>query len=158
MISKRNERRLRKKQRLESWKGRQCGECTACCTVLGVTELEKPAFTPCQHCDAGCKIYPQRPKTCQTYSCSWKVGALPEEYHPLKCGVIIDTTNPLGAHTVREVYPGSSGTWRARQVIDFLSSQVVTIVVRGEQDRSILGPPAAVRQFMQQVHKRVSQD
>jgi hypothetical protein len=58
---------------------RSCGECTACCTVLGIKELSKPPHAPCVHlksgCDgSGCGIYPNHPPECSDYSCLWHAG------------------------------------------------------------------------------------
>jgi hypothetical protein len=72
--------------------GRECGPCTACCTILGVTELRKPVNVKCEHvCERGCSIYETRPPTCRNWSCDWKNGLLPgEELRPDKLGVIFD--------------------------------------------------------------------
>lgn len=53
---------------------RACGECRACCYVLGIKELvpEKPAYQHCTHeCDKGCAIYEKRPEPCAGYYCLW---------------------------------------------------------------------------------------
>jgi hypothetical protein len=59
--------------------GRECGECTACCTVLHIDdpELQKPAGITCANCAAGkgCTIYQTRPKTCRSWFCGWRVMA-----------------------------------------------------------------------------------
>jgi len=162
-ISARNQRRLDKKEIrrevIADRSTRRCGECTACCTVLGVEELEKPAYTPCsQICGAGCQVYKNRPTTCRTYSCAWKIGALPDEFFPPRAGFIVDTTNELGAITVREIEPGSaSNSFGAKRLVNALAAQSVTVVVRGEHDRTILGPVEKVKAFMKQVDKRMKQ-
>ena len=71
---------------------RACGPCTACCTILGVTELHKPVNVECEHaCSNGCSIYDDRPKTCRDWSCDWKNGLIPgEHFRPDKLGVIFD--------------------------------------------------------------------
>lgn len=59
---------------------RECGQCTACCTMLGVTELRKPVNIACDHvCEQGCSIYNSRPQTCRDWSCDWKNGLIPGE-------------------------------------------------------------------------------
>lgn len=52
---------------------RKCGECTACCKILPVVELSKPALTRCKHQrhGKGCAIYDQRPLSCRLWSCLW---------------------------------------------------------------------------------------
>jgi hypothetical protein len=57
--------------------GFDCGDCTACCTVLAVTELHKPMRRACEHlCRDGCRIYLERPDGCRTFNCLWLRGAV----------------------------------------------------------------------------------
>lgn len=53
--------------------GRSCEGCTACCKLVAVHELNKPAGAWCEHCEigVGCKIYPTRPDDCRTFYCGW---------------------------------------------------------------------------------------
>src|SRR5260221_13659539 len=61
-----SEERLLEMQRQYGVVNRRCGECTACCTFMVVTELKKPAKVPCPNCSAaGCAIYESRPLTCR---------------------------------------------------------------------------------------------
>jgi hypothetical protein len=150
MLSARNQRRLE----LKSWKGRKCGDCTGCCYVLGVEELEKRSYAVCANvCDKGCQIYANRPTVCRTYSCAWKMGKLPDAFFPKDCGVVVDTTNALGATSVREIWPGASEQPEIKHLIRLLAKNNVTIVIRGEQDRTLLGPSEMVSEFMQTVAK-----
>ncbi len=55
-------------------KFRECGPCTACCTVLSVDEIEKPQGVACENLCAdgrGCSVYKTRPETCRTFACWW---------------------------------------------------------------------------------------
>lgn len=76
---------------------RECGECQACCFVIGVKTApggEKNNYETCPaQCSIGCAVYTTgRPKECKDYSCAWQEGILTsEEYRPDKLGVIIDT-------------------------------------------------------------------
>lgn len=46
-----------------------------CCTLLSVPEIEKPANTPCRHCnEKGCAIYATRPTLCRGYACGWLIS------------------------------------------------------------------------------------
>src|SRR5438128_2317660 len=111
---------------------RECGKCQACCTVLGIKELNKPNHTVCSHqCDSGCDIYENRPDTCRGYACLWQLGILEgdERRRPDKLGVIFDF-RVEGSEYVRaedpktiqawEVWPGafqqSNVDWLMRQV------------------------------------------
>jgi hypothetical protein len=52
---------------------RTCADCTLCCKVMAIEELEKPAGRWCQHCrpGRGCLIYADRPAECRAFSCLW---------------------------------------------------------------------------------------
>jgi hypothetical protein len=70
---------------------RECGECTLCCLVTRVPELDKPENTMCTLCDAGCTIYNDRPQSCRAFDCAWLKGALAEDQRPDKTHVVIET-------------------------------------------------------------------
>lgn len=72
--------------------GKTCGECTLCCQILDIPELNKPPGPFCPHCAAkgGCGIYATRPKVCRDYECDWlrdrDLGPL---LKPSRTGVIL---------------------------------------------------------------------
>lgn len=70
---------------------RACGSCTACCQVLEVQALAKPAGILCAHSTgASCGIYRDRPPACATWYCLWrKIGALPDALRPDRSGVML---------------------------------------------------------------------
>lgn len=56
---------------------RQCRECTLCCKLLPVRELQKPANTVCEFQRAkGCSVYQGRefPASCALWSCHWLIS------------------------------------------------------------------------------------
>ncbi len=83
---------------------RSCGECRACCTTMGVEELEKPHHTRCRfqqdHPAQGCQIYGKHPGSCQVWSCGWMLWEpewrdmlgfrLPDDWRPDKIGFVVD--------------------------------------------------------------------
>lgn len=77
---------------------RQCGECVACCTILGVPSISKPAGARCPAvCATGCGNYESRPKECRDFSCLWlqddgKAFRLMER--PDKLGIILSANDP----------------------------------------------------------------
>jgi hypothetical protein len=88
---------MKKPTRSKAWKRkikqrapRTCGDCTVCCTVMGVRELGKPYAFPCHHlCDSGCSIYEDRPHGCVVFECLWRQGAVEGEgMRPDKWGVM----------------------------------------------------------------------
>ena len=70
---------------------RECDECTACCTALGIVALEKKAGCDCPHANAGCEIYAERPDECRSYSCEWKKGKYRDGDRPDKVGIVVDS-------------------------------------------------------------------
>jgi len=47
----------------------ECGECTLCCTLCEIVELNKPAGEKCIHCTSKCTIYEDRPFAFKEISC-----------------------------------------------------------------------------------------
>lgn len=95
-----------------------CGNCTYCCTVMKVKELNKGANTPCVHCVAGsgCAIYNDRPQSCRAYECLWFRSQrfdkpLPASIRPDRCKVVIGTVNQ-GHEVILYVEPTHQDAWR----------------------------------------------
>lgn len=96
-----------------------CGNCTYCCTVMKVKELNKGAHTPCVHCHegTGCTIYDERPESCRVYECLWFRSQrfdkpLPADIRPDRCNVVIGTVNN-GNEIILYVEPSHREAWRA---------------------------------------------
>lgn len=67
----------------------ECGECTVCCTLSVVKELNKKAWEQCFHCvNNGCEIYGNHPKVCKDFECAYLQGGNNIELRPDKCGVM----------------------------------------------------------------------
>jgi hypothetical protein len=77
-----------------------CGDCSLCCRLLEVQEIDKPFLKMCQHAQrgAGCTIYASRPESCRAFVCTWLAsqqapdGAawdrMPPEMRPDRCHVV----------------------------------------------------------------------
>jgi len=122
-----------------------CGDCKACCTVLGVSELEKPMYQTCNKvCASGCSIYQKRPKECQTYECFYFKNNYDAELRPDKLGVIIDIQETkLGLTIVaREVWPKASEQEKCRNLFDILMKNLdACVYIIGDNGyRSVLTP------------------
>jgi len=78
--------------RTERERPKRCGQCTLCCTVVPVAEIEKPRNSPCQHlAHGGCGIYAFRPRSCKTWSCAWLVTpTMNASWRPDRCHIVID--------------------------------------------------------------------
>lgn len=131
-------------QQIKSLGDNICGECTACCTVLGVQALKKKSQTRCQHeCEKGCAIYNERPTECQTYRCIYHMHPTDINLRPDKLGVVMDTTQtPLGtALVVREYRIGASEEPHVKACILNIANALDAYVYLMRQDnRSILLP------------------
>ena len=69
---------------------RTCGDCTLCCTLCHVPELDKAEGVQCEHCEKGCTIYAGRPDSCVSYECAWIKEEVPEFMRPDLCGVMVE--------------------------------------------------------------------
>jgi hypothetical protein len=90
---------------------KQCGNCTQCCKVMEIVELEKPNGIWCDHCKVGkgCSIYNDRPESCRSFSCQWLLDeSMPHRLRPDQTKVVVyidhegqrlvarcDTANPM---------------------------------------------------------------
>lgn len=130
---------------------RSCGDCQACCTVVGVQELDKPHWTRCQHqCDIGCAIYPDRPRTCRGYSCLWAAGLLEggEERRPDRLGIILDLRSASDSDTVRpgdrvliqvwEVWPEAMDQPEVAGLVQRIADDCLVLVRRYGSDAPVV--------------------
>jgi hypothetical protein len=106
--------------------GRTCGECQACCVVVGVHELAKDVWQQCKHqCDKGCAIYSERPESCRRYVCLWRAELLRgEENRPDKLGVICDWSSYADEGDVVTVWEVVDGAMEKEAVQQLLSRLV----------------------------------
>lgn len=71
----------------------RCGDCTACCHVLAIDELDKSNWKNCSHqCNKGCDIYQTKPQECSDYWCFFSGGMFGSniQFRPDKLGLIFD--------------------------------------------------------------------
>lgn len=75
----------------ETIEQRECGLCRVCCTTKSVDEIQKGAWKACSHiCDKGCDIYSERPKSCASYYCAYRMGFGEDDARPDLAGVLVD--------------------------------------------------------------------
>ncbi len=99
---------------------RECGSCTACCTLLEVTDAGKGVNEWCQHCVAGkgCSIYEKRPQMCRSFSCAWLQGHLDDDWYPETAGMVVHFSQD--AVNV-QVDPDHAERWRQEPYFSKLS-------------------------------------
>ena len=79
----------------------ECGDCSVCCNIFTIKELNKKEKTNCSHlCESGCKIYSTRPRACSSFECVFLKSDWPVELRPDKSGVII-ANYPFGYQAIR---------------------------------------------------------
>lgn len=120
---------------------RQCGDCTLCCKILAVTELNKPKGTWCSHVvkKTGCGIYESRPQSCRAFKCLWLTDDnLPADWRPNKAKFVMVGESKTGI--VVHVDANFPGAWRNEPYISGLRAmaekgqslgQLLVIVERG---------------------------
>ena len=99
---------------------KQCGDCSLCCKVLGIPELQKPKDSWCPNFTAGigCRIYDERPPSCRSFSCRWLTDlAMGPEWKPSICKMVVDSRPGL---FVVHVDPAVSQPWRAEPFLSVL--------------------------------------
>jgi uncharacterized protein len=92
-------------------RARQCGECSLCCKLPAINELNKPANTWCRHVDhdcGGCSIYQDRPSVCRGFTCGWLEDLdFGDEWFPAISKMVI-TSPPLCVN----VDPAFPNAWK----------------------------------------------
>jgi hypothetical protein len=110
-------------------KTRSCGDCSVCCTIIGVSSLEKPAGRPCIHLGPkGCELFgsPARPPECSAFRCAYILGA---EWidRPDECGII--AWGNRGGVVLDQCWPGATERAKLRELGEAATGKL-NIVVR----------------------------
>lgn len=136
---------------------RECGDCTACCTVLKVDspDFKKPEGVPCRHLGAtGCTIHAVRPAICRDWFCAWRrVAAMPEEARPDRSGILASLAFvraprnclegvAISVRTIAGDAPIASGM--AAKVLDALCDRLVPVWFTDGRRKMLMHPEDAV--------------
>lgn len=113
--------------------GRSCDGCTACCKLLSIPELKKPAQTWCEQCDIGkgCRIYDTRPTDCRTFFCGWVLDqALGPAWDPRHSRMVVKfEANRIVIHVDKD----RRDQWRKEPYLSQIRSWAAqAIAARGE--------------------------
>lgn len=141
--------------------GRNCGECTICCTTLKVDtpDFKKPAGTPCVHVGAGgCAIHAVRPQICRTWYCGWRrAAALPDAARPDRSGLLVSVNyvreprNCLEGVSINvRLLPGSNAIedGMAAAVLDTLCERMVPVWFSDGSRKMLMHPTNDVAQHV----------
>ena len=101
---------------------RSCGECTACCVITTIPELEKKAYTPCGNLQpfnghGSCGVYKHRPTACRKFNCWWVQGHGPSDLRPDKSGVMAHM-HKNGTLVLQELWVRARFSQKAREVLE----------------------------------------
>jgi hypothetical protein len=133
--------------------GRNCGSCTACCTVKAIAApglIKAPGIT-CGHCDkTGCTVYESRPSVCRDYFCGYiATDWLSDRQRPDRSGVMID----LDAEPAHEGYERAVTVHVFKEAARVLASpfpELIGALIDGGQAvfLSRPGPPGSMNALM----------
>lgn len=143
---------------LQRANGRACDSCTLCCHLISVPEIEKKAGQRCVHCAAGkgCVIYPERPRKCAGFLCSWALGEGPAEMRPDRCWCVFDY-EPKTGFIRCHVHPSHPDAWRKGIVAEHIrllhamNRDVQIIVQNGREPPPSWGVPGIEREGRMEV-------
>ncbi len=94
--------------------GRDCGSCTMCCKIMGISEIDKVRNKWCPHCaiGKGCKIYETRPPSCRLFYCQYLRDArIPEHWKPSRSRMVLSYAGNAGRLSIF-VDSDRSDAWR----------------------------------------------
>ena len=121
---------------------KRCGQCSVCCKILAVKELDKKALEPCIYAKKAslpCQIYPSRPSSCQQFNCYWLYGELPNKARPDKSGVLLQkfTLKALDMPfmMVHEVWKGAA---KRSDIVSSFSTYLPVVVISDDGSAEII--------------------
>jgi hypothetical protein len=99
-----------------------CGECTACCEIMGIEELHKEPYTRCPHQAVGCTIYSDRPAECRRFLCLYAAGLMGDSAtrRPDRNGLMFN----LSSQTDVQVWEVVPGAFKDSARLDYLISKI----------------------------------
>ncbi len=93
---------------------KECGDCTLCCTVYDIPDLEKKAGHACFNTkgDGGCSVWGLHPQICQDFKCLWlKHDDMSGIWRPDHAGFVL-RLEPNGTTLAVDVDPARPNAWR----------------------------------------------
>ncbi len=80
---------------------RECGDCSLCCKLLAIPELNCGEGDWCALCNPpkGCGSYENRPPSCHDFECLWLQGRMPENLKPNRIGAVAHSSD--GGATIK---------------------------------------------------------
>ena len=110
-----------------------CGECTMCCKVYDIPDLEKKAGHTCQNVrpEGGCGVWGLHPSLCQEFKCLWlKHDDMSALWRPDYAGFVL-RLEPNGTTLAVDVDCDRPFDWRRPYYYDQLKTWS-EVILRGE--------------------------
>jgi uncharacterized protein len=129
---------------------RTCGECTLCCKVLGVGELNKPSGRQCDlvQIGKGCGDYENRPQSCHDFECLWLVSTImPDTMRPDRTKAVFTLTkdDKVVVYVDASTPDHITNTFELRALVVYLSRKhEVVIVCAADENVTFWNPPTKV--------------
>ena len=98
---------------MQSVEGRTCGDCTLCCKLMKIVELDKKEGLWCGHCrpGVGCAAYATRPSECRSFTCGWLTNPdLDDAWKPNRARMVV-TLEDEGRMVAVHVDPSQPRAW-----------------------------------------------
>lgn len=138
-------RKRAKRRKLPVQQHRSCGECTVCCTLLGVPELNKGAYEACSKLDGNCTVYSSRPKSCRDFECLWLQDIGLPEHRPDRSGLVLTVTvedcilGKAGAVIVaHEAQPDAAHRPENAVLLQVFVDHTAVVITRKDGPRTVL--------------------
>jgi hypothetical protein len=141
---------------------RSCQGCFACCHILAIAEISKPAWHVCEAVEnSRCSLHDAGdfyPAECRGYFCAWrqKQGGLRNLESPRLTGLVVDGRQ-VGSFlmiSAKEARPGARfrGNGRAGELAPLISRisrhNLINILLYGGTAEYTLGPLELVKRFV----------
>lgn len=133
--------------------GKDCGDCTVCCTIMEVPALAKAAHTRCRHVltTGGCGVYADRPNACRVFDCGYLQNPeLGDEWRPDRAGFLMYFSDGAPRLNV-VVHLEAENSWRREPYLSQLREWsrrdrgfVIEVVVRTGDELALIFPEGAV--------------
>lgn len=152
-----------------------CGSCCACCTILGIEELDKPPNEDCRHLvsldvapeppkGGCCTAYDDRPGACRTFECLWLRGVFGGQnphHRPDRLGLMFNlqpedfVAGPIPCG--HEAWPGASREGPGLEFLEELKRRCLVLVKRLDgRPAEIIGPPTMLKDLQDKMTRHAN--
>ena len=140
-------------------KKRECGNCSLCCEVMAVEDINKKEYQKCENQGLGCRIHNEKPDQCKSFACAWLEGNIPYDLKPDNVGFFVTSQGT-------EDYPLVSihSKWSldklkkrklATQWLDAVTKSVPGVFVGANGKRTLFGNPEVIKKAVLNAKKKL---